>query len=191
VSLPNIITIIRLLMVPMVVYLIVTGEFLWAFWLFVVAGISDGVDGFIAKRFEAETELGAYLDPVADKALLVSIYLSLGAFGEMPLWLVILVASRDAFILLAVILSWMLSHPVSIQPLMISKANTTGQIVLAAVVLANLGFDLRIDDIRNVLFFVVAALTVLSAAAYLVEWVRHMGGNGVSPGSRSSGGKTS
>ncbi len=188
-SLPNIITIIRLLMVPMVVYLIVTGEFLWAFWLFVIAGISDGVDGFIAKKFKAETELGAYLDPVADKALLVSIYLSLGTLGEMPLWLVIMVASRDAFILLAVILSWMLSHPVTIHPLMISKANTTGQIVLAAVVLANLGFELQIDEIRNALFFIVAALTVLSAAAYLVEWVRHMGGNGISPGTPNSGDK--
>ncbi|WP_436641388.1 CDP-alcohol phosphatidyltransferase family protein [Microbaculum sp. FT89] len=173
-SLPNFITICRLLLVPAVVYLIVTGQPLVAFWLFVVAGISDAVDGFIAKRFKAETELGAYLDPLADKALLVSIYVSLGIFGEMPIWLVFLVVSRDVFIIVAVMLSWMLSRPVAMAPLMISKANTAGQILLAAVVLADLGFGLHMRDLREWLVLLVAGLTVLSAAAYLVEWLRHM-----------------
>ncbi len=173
-SLPNIITICRLLLVPAVVYLIVTGEFLAAFWLFVVAGISDAVDGFIAKRFHSQTELGAYLDPLADKALLVSIYVALGVLGEMPIWLVFLVVSRDAFIIVAVMLSWMLSRPVAMAPLMISKANTAGQILLAVVILADLGFGLLMANLRDGLVLLVAGLTVLSALAYLVDWLRHM-----------------
>ncbi len=174
-NLPNFITICRILLVPAVVYLIVTGQPLGAFWLFVVAGVSDAVDGFIARRFRWQTELGSYLDPLADKALLVSIYVSLGIFGEMPVWLVFLVASRDVFIIVAVMLSWMLSRPVAMAPLMVSKANTASQILLAAVVLADLGFGLQMQAFRQGLVLLVAGLTVLSAAAYLVEWLRHMG----------------
>lgn len=174
VNLPNFISICRLLLVPAVVYLIVTGQFLFAFWLFVIAGISDAVDGFIAKRYQWQTELGAYLDPLADKALLVSIYVSLGVLQEMPIWLVFLVVSRDLFIVIAVLLSWMLSRPVTMSPLMISKANTAGQITLAAVVLGDLGFGLLMDSLRRGLVLLVAGLTALSAAAYLVEWLRHM-----------------
>jgi cardiolipin synthase len=174
VSLPNFISISRLLLVPVVVYMIVTGSFFVAFWLFVLAGISDAVDGFIAKKFHSETELGAYLDPLADKALLVSIYVSLGVLAEMPVWLVFLVVSRDVFIICAVLLSWMLSRPVAMAPLMISKANTTSQIVLAAVILGDLGFALSMEKVRTALVFVVAGLTVLSALAYLVDWIRHM-----------------
>ena len=92
-NLPNLITIFRIFMVPLIVWLIISGQFFIAFLLFVLAGMSDGIDGFIAKRFNQTTELGAYLDPIADKLLLVSIYVSLG-FGEiLPPWLVILVVS--------------------------------------------------------------------------------------------------
>ena len=173
-SIPNIISIARLLLVPVIVYLIVTGEYHAAFWLFVIAGISDAVDGFIAKTFNSVTELGAYIDPLADKALLVSIYIALGVLGELPIWLVFLVVSRDIFIIGAVVLSWMLSRPVAMAPLMISKANTTGQIVLVVLVLGELGFGLAAENFRQALVFLVAGLTVLSALAYLVDWVAHM-----------------
>lgn len=175
-SLPNIITIFRLLLVPAIVYLLVMGELFLAFVVFVAAGVSDGVDGFIAKRFKSETVLGAYLDPLADKALLVSIYVTLGVLGEMPLWLVVLAVSRDIFIVCAVLLSWMLGNPVLVRPLFVSKANTTGQIILAAVVMADLGFALSLHDIRQLLIYLVGGLTVASAAAYLIEWMRHMSG---------------
>jgi cardiolipin synthase (CMP-forming) len=189
VNLPNLITIFRLLLVPTVIYLIVTGELFAAFWVFVIAGISDGVDGFIAKRFNQATELGAYLDPLADKALLVSIFVSLGFLNEMPLWLVMLVVSRDLFIVSAVMLSWMLTHPVKVAPLMVSKANTTSQIVLAAVVLADLGFGLEWVLLREILVYLVAILTVLSAIAYLVAWIRHMNGGVQGEGTGSPDGR--
>ncbi|WP_132805228.1 CDP-alcohol phosphatidyltransferase family protein [Tepidamorphus gemmatus] len=175
-NIPNLITILRLLLVPAVVYLIVTGEILVAFWLFAVAGLSDAVDGFLAKRYGWVTDLGAYLDPLADKALLVSIFVALGILGALPVWLVFLVVSRDLFIVCGVLLSWMLEKPVAMAPLMVSKANTTGQILLAATVLADLGFQLDLAHIRAALVALVGLLTVVSAAAYLVNWIRHMAG---------------
>ena len=95
------------------------------------------------------TELGAYLDPLADKLLIVSIYIALGVSQEMPLWLVIAVVSRDILIVLAVLLSWLIDQPVRIKPLAVSKANTAAQIVLAATVLADEGFGLGLDTIAH------------------------------------------
>ena len=93
-----------------------------AFVLFLAAGVSDAVDGFLAKRFDMATELGAYLDPLADKALIVSIYVTLGITGAIPLWLVILVVSRDIMIVGAVILSWVVDKPMTLRPLMVSSS---------------------------------------------------------------------
>src|SRR5260221_3329335 len=101
-SIPNLITLARILLVPVVVWAITAGEMQFAFLLFVAAGISDAVDGFLAKRFGMTSELGAYLDPLADKVLIVSIYVSLGVVGGIPLWLVILVVSRDIMIVGAI-----------------------------------------------------------------------------------------
>jgi len=174
VSLPNIITLARMFMVPVVVYLIITGEPAFAFWLFVVAGATDAVDGFIAKQFNQTTELGAYLDPLADKLLLISIYVTLGVTDVFPVWLVILVVSRDILIVLAFMVSWLVGSPVKVRPLFVSKANTAAQIVLAGVVLAGLGLDLEVPGLRQVLIVVVAGLTLLSLYAYFAEWMRHL-----------------
>ncbi len=162
------------MLVPLVVWLIITAQFQLAFWAFLIAGISDGVDGFIAKQFNQQTVLGAYLDPLADKALLVSIYVALGLQGEIPAWLVIMVASRDLAIVAAVMLSWMLDRAVTMDPLFVSKVNTTGQIVLAALVLGGLGFEVELLQFRFIAVVAVAGLTVISLVAYLVVWLQHM-----------------
>jgi cardiolipin synthase len=171
---PNVLTILRLLMVPVIVWLMIEHQMMTAFVLFVIAGITDGLDGFLAKRFGWSTELGAWLDPAADKALLVSIYVTLGVFGMIPNWLVILVVSRDLLIVGGVLLSMMMENPVRMKPLLISKSNTVGQILLAAMVLADLGFQLRLGNIVDILILIVAALTILSALAYLHGWFKHM-----------------
>ena len=145
-----------------------------AFLLFLLAGLSDAADGYLAKRYGWNSELGAYLDPIADKALLVSIYVTLGFAGHLPVWLVIAVVSRDILIVGAVVLSWMLSRPLSMRPLLVSKANTLSQIVLAGLVLAELGLGLGLHALVNVLIWVTGALTIISAAAYFWEWLRHM-----------------
>ena len=116
-NIPNFITLGRVILVPVVFWLLVSGQTEMAFVVFVVAGISDAVDGFLAKRFGWATELGAYLDPLADKLLIVSIYIALAVAREIPSWLVIAVVSRDVLILLAVMISWLMDQPVRIKPL--------------------------------------------------------------------------
>ena len=129
---------------PIVVWAITSGEMRIAFFLFLAAGISDAVDGFLAKRFRMASELGAYLDPLADKALIVSIYVSLGIAGALPIFLVILVVSRDIMIISAFMLSWLVGKPMPIRPLLVSKANTVAQILLATLVLAEQGFGFEV-----------------------------------------------
>lgn len=177
-TIPNLITLGRVILVPIVFWLLVSGRIEAAFVLFVIAGISDAVDGYLAKRFSWQTELGAYLDPLADKCLLVSIFIALGVLGELPSWLVIAVVSRDILIIMAVVLSWLLDNPVHIKPLIVSKANTVAQIVLAAAVLADEGFGLGIGILRTLLIWIAATLTVASLIAYLRAWLAHMAGFG-------------
>ncbi|WP_029057220.1 CDP-alcohol phosphatidyltransferase family protein [Stappia stellulata] len=173
-TLPNLITIARLLGVPVVVWLIADGHFATAFWLFVLCGVSDGIDGYIARRFDMQSELGAYLDPIADKALLVAVYLSLLFAGMLPVWLVVAVTARDLLIVGAVNLSWIMDRPVEIRPFLISKATTVAQIVTAATILGKAAFGVRIAWMENGMVLATAILTLLSAAAYLRAWIRHM-----------------
>jgi cardiolipin synthase len=179
-SIPNLITLFRILLVPVIVWAITAGEMPLAFGLFLAAGLSDAVDGFLAKRFGMTSELGAYLDPLADKALIVSIYVALGIAGALPRWLVILVVSRDIMIVGAVMLSWLMGNPVTVKPLLVSKLNTVAQIVLACMVLAALAFRWKIDAILWLTMATVALLTLLSVGFYLAEWVRHMNGSAAS-----------
>jgi cardiolipin synthase len=174
VNVPNSITLGRILLVPVIVWAIASGQMMVAFVLFFIAGVSDAVDGFLAKRFNMQSEIGALLDPLADKALLVSIYVALGIAGEVPRWLVILVVSRDIIIVGAVIVSWLLDRPIPMKPLMVSKLNTVAQVLFAGMVLAALGFSVTFKPLDIILMAAVTVLTLLSVSFYLVEWVRHM-----------------
>lgn len=175
-SIPNIITLGRVFLVPVVFWLLVTGQLKLAFFAFVAAGISDAVDGFLAKRFGWTTELGAYLDPLADKLLIVSIFVALGVLGALPSWLVIAVVSRDILIVIGVMLTWLMGNPAQIRPLAISKANTAAQLVLASAVLADEGFGLGLSALRTALVWLTGALTVASLIGYIRAWHRHMSG---------------
>lgn len=174
VNIPNIITLGRILLVPVIVWAIAANQMTIAFIVFLVAGVSDAIDGFLAKRFNMSSELGALLDPVADKALLVSIYVALGIWGAVPRWIVILVVSRDLMIVGAVIISWLFGKPIPMKPLMVSKLNTVAQVAFAALILAALGFGLSPEPFDVILMACVTVLTLLSVSLYLVEWVRHM-----------------
>ena len=123
-SLPNLISIARLMAVPVMIYLILNGYYLAAFWLFVAAGVSDAIDGYLAKALGQETVLGSYLDPLADKALLVSVYVTLGHVNLLPSWLVIMVVFRDLIIVGGVVLLHISTNDVKMKPLLISKLNT-------------------------------------------------------------------
>jgi cardiolipin synthase (CMP-forming) len=174
ISLPNFLSFARLLSVPVVVWLLIDGQRTAAFWLFVAAGITDGIDGFLAKRFNWKTELGAYLDPLADKALLMGVYVTLGWTGDLPHWLVILVVFRDVTIVGGALLEHTLTHSFKSRPMMISKINTALQIALAALVLARLGLGFNDYGLTWVMVVVVAATTVLSGFIYLVHFTRRL-----------------
>lgn len=173
-SIPNLITLGRVILVPFVFWLVLKGHMQMAFFLFVIAGVSDAVDGYLAKHFGWETELGAYLDPLADKLLIVCIFVALGVGGHLPSWIVIAVVTRDILIVVGILLAWLLGNPVRIAPLTVSKVNTTAQIILAAVVLADSGFNFGLYDVRWILIWIVAALTAVSLAAYVRAWLQHM-----------------
>jgi cardiolipin synthase len=176
VNLPNIITLGRLLSVPLSIWLILAGAFAPAFWTFVAAGISDAIDGFIAKRFDMRSRIGALLDPIADKTLLVSIYVTLGIAAELPAWIVILVVFRDLMIVGGFLVSQLLAGKMRWEPLLISKLNTALQIILAALTLARLGFGFVDHGVGQALIVAVAITTVLSGGAYLVRWANSFAG---------------
>ncbi len=173
-NIPNIITLGRIFLVPVVFWLLVSRRLETAFFVFLVAGVSDAVDGFLAKRYGWQTELGAYMDPLADKLLLVTVFVAFGFLDELPSWLVIAVVSRDLLIIIAFLFAWGVGHPLVVKPYRISKVNTVAQIALAALVLADGAFGLGWSTLRLVMVWITAALTLGSLAAYLQAWVRHM-----------------
>lgn len=172
--LPNLISVFRLILVPVIIWLIVSDRVTGAFVAFVIAGASDALDGWLARHFRWQTELGAYLDPAADKALLASIFLTLGARGYLPAWLVIAAVSRDVLILGGVMIAWLMGRPMEVRPLFVSKMNTLGQIALASLVLAEYGVGLGLSPLIAIITWVVGILTLASAGAYLAAWLRHM-----------------
>jgi len=174
VNLPNLITIARILLVPVVVWAITAGEMRVAFLLFLLAGLSDAVDGFLAKRLGMTSNLGAHLDPLADKVLIVSIYVALGITEAVPRWIVILVVSRDILIIGGLMLAWFLGKPMRVKPVLVSKLNTVAQIVFACLVLGALAFRLSFAAIEDAVMAIVAILTLASVGFYVREWVRHM-----------------
>jgi len=173
-TIPNLITIFRLCLVPLAVWCIGAGAWGWAFAAFLIAGLSDGIDGYIAKHFNMRSELGAVLDPLADKALLVSVFVTLGIVGVVPLWLVILAVFRDLMIIGAILVAWVMDRPMTIAPLRLSKVNTAAQIAFVVLVLFAKGTGWAFPFLVEVGSIVVAALTIASAAAYVRQWLNHM-----------------
>lgn len=175
INLPNLITLARLCAAPVMVWLILDDAWMAAFVVFVLAGLSDALDGFIAKRFRAGTRVGGFLDPLADKVMLVSVFVALGLSGRLPAWLVILVVFRDLFIIGGALLVHTLTGRLEMEPLMISKLNTVAQFVLPAVLLGGLGTGLGVAPIELALVYIVAATTLASGAAYIVVWAHRAG----------------
>jgi cardiolipin synthase (CMP-forming) len=166
VNLANIITFFRLCAVPLAFWLVLDHQIGTAFWLFVAAGLSDALDGWLARRYGGNA-VGALMDPVADKALLVTMYITLAAVGELPPWLAILVVFRDILIVGGFGVLTVLGHAVTIHPLYISKLNTVLQIVLIGVSLLQGGFGLGIPGLAMLLTWGVVLTTLASGAAYV------------------------
>jgi len=172
VNLPNAISLGRLLAVPVTIGLMLDGRWALAFWLFVLASVSDAIDGWLARRLDARTTLGSYLDPLADKALLVAVYVTMAFKGVVPAWLVLLTVSRDLLIVGGALLLYVAGQPLRIDPLPVSKLNTVAQLLLAGMVLLHLAYDLDLSLPIAGLTAVVCLTTVLSGGAYILAWAK-------------------
>jgi cardiolipin synthase len=173
-TLPNLITLARLCAVPGTIWLILQQRLDLAFLLFIAAGLSDALDGWLARVMNARSVIGAMLDPVADKALLVSVYVTLAAVGVLPSWLAILVVFRDVVIMGGIVFLWLLGRPPSIKPLLVSKANTVLQIGFAGAALAVAGFGLAGGTWFDALMLVTALATIASGIAYVAQTARRL-----------------
>lgn len=176
-NLPNLITLARLLSVPLAIWLILGQRYGVAFWVFVGAGISDALDGYIAKRWDRRTRLGAVLDPAADKALLTGVYVTLALAGQLPVWLVLLAILRDFLIVLGYVVIRSTASHTRLDPLYISKINTLVQIFLVGFVLARLGLGVEAGVETALLIAAAAVTTVWSGLAYLARCTRLVTGS--------------
>ena len=167
---PNIISIIRIFLVPPILYLIYQEEYTLALLLFFVAGASDGLDGYLAKKYNWVSHLGGMLDPVADKLLLVGCYGVLAWMGHIPWWLVVTIIARDVIIVIGSFSYYLLYGRYEMQPSYISKLNTFSQIVLVLFVIASLDLIDVSDNVVEGCFYFVFLTTVLSGLDYFITW---------------------
>lgn len=173
VNIPNFLTLLRIILVPVIVIFLMQGSFCKAFVLFSVSGITDALDGFFSRVLNQQTVLGAYLDPIADKALLTSSFLTLSILGIIPGWVTVIVISRDFIILLGISILFMMSVPFAIRPTLISKLTTATQL---ATVLFALGHQCLVGHFDNVLltrfYWLTAGFTVLSGLDYMARGLK-------------------
>ena len=171
-AIPNLITGLRILLVPPFLWLLLQERYGAALLLFVIAGISDALDGFLAKYYGWTSELGGLLDPIADKLLLIGAILALGWLNELPVWLVTLVILRDAVIVAGAVSYHLMIERVQASPLLISKLNTLMQLTLVFAVIVNYGMIPLPPRLLAGLIHLTALTTVWSGAAYVWRWGR-------------------
>lgn len=169
-DIPNLISIARIALVFPVVWALIDRHFLLALGLFVIAGVSDGLDGYLAKRYGWQSRLGGMLDPLADKLLLIATYFSLGWLGALPWWLVGLVLLRDVVIVTGAIVYNFRIEAIQAAPTLISKANTFMQILLGLIAVVHLGVQPLPASVMTALIGVVTATTLASGIGYVIVW---------------------
>ncbi|MFZ0788231.1 MAG: CDP-alcohol phosphatidyltransferase family protein [Chromatiaceae bacterium] len=171
-DLPNIISALRLIAVIPVVWLLLEHRFGWALLLFAVAGVSDGVDGYLAKHYGWQSRLGGILDPLADKTLLVSCFLVLGSMEKLPIWLVLAVIFRDLVIVSGALLYHYRVADVDAAPTLASKLNTVLQLVLVILVIMDAGPIPLPRTLIDALIWACLATVVVSGVQYVWVWGR-------------------
>ena len=172
-QIPNLLTLARIAAVPVLILFLYEGRYGAALAVFVLAGITDGLDGWIAKRFKCVTRLGSILDPLADKILIVSTYVMLVLAGDLPFWLILLIGFRDLGIIAGVLVLNTLNGHVQMQPSLLSKVNTFLQISLVILVMVErIGF-IALEPVAEILLWFVAVTTDASALHYVYFWFIH------------------
>jgi cardiolipin synthase len=170
--LPNVITVLRIFLVPPVVLALLDGQYAVAIGLFALAGISDGIDGFLARRYNWTSWWGSVLDPIADKLLQVSAYLTLAWLGHMPWWLVVAVVARDIIIVTGSFTYYAIFRHFEADPTWMSKWNTVFQILLVLLVMIHVGINTVPLWLLDGLMLVVFVTTVVSGTQYVTRWIR-------------------
>ena len=170
-TIPNILGFFRILSAPVVVVLVLKGNHQAALWLFIIAGLTDAIDGPIARKMKTSNRFGLFLDPIADKLLINATYFSVAFTGLLPLWVAIVVASRDLLIGACYAVSTLSGREVVVDPVGLSKINTTLQILLVALALGGVVFQWNLGDALGILAVIVAITTMLSGLIYFVRWV--------------------
>jgi len=169
-DLPNLISTLRILLVVPVVALILDERYDYGLGLFVIAGVSDAIDGYLAKRFGWTSWIGGILDPVADKLLLVACFVALGLTENLPLWLVAIVLLRDVVIVGGAAAYLILIDRFDAEPTLVSKANTVAQLALVFAVLAHGALGILPQGVVGGLIALVVVTTVASGVGYVVTW---------------------
>jgi cardiolipin synthase len=173
---PNILTLLRIIMVPIIIILLLQASFLKALIIFVIAGITDGLDGFLARVLNQKTAVGAYLDPLADKALILSSFITLSVLGMIPSWLTVIVISRDCMILVGISILALMGVPFDIKPAFVSKVTTTFQLLIIFLALVSksiyIGFAPQSYHLDDAFYGTTALLTIASGLNYIVVGVK-------------------
>lgn len=178
-NIPNLISIFRIILVIPVVYYLLQHQYTLAFIIFLVACVSDYIDGYIARRYQWESQLGGWLDPIGDKILLNSVYLVLWSMDlVIPDWLLFCIIGRDIMIVGGVLYYYYRIEKITAHPTLISKINTLMQLVLVLLILSNLSYPAFAtsvaDDIINATMYIVVGLTLVSGAWYFIIGMRRM-----------------
>jgi cardiolipin synthase len=171
-NIPNLLTLLRIILVPIIVIFLIQGSFIKALIVFLVAGISDALDGFLARVLHQQTVLGAYLDPIADKALLASSFITLSVLHIIPGWLTVIVISRDFIILLGISVLSMMSIPVQIRPVFVSRVTTALQLVTVLMALSTRCLPGNFNEFWLLaVYWVTALFTIISGLNYMARGV--------------------
>jgi cardiolipin synthase len=171
-TIPNILTMGRMVLAPLVALFIVRQEYGWALWGLMAAGVTDGLDGFIAKRFNQTSRLGAILDPIADKFLMLATVLALTWTGLLPWWVTIPILLRDVVIFSGALAYYLRAGAIEMSPTILSKANTCAQVGLLLLVVASYAEVIPVAGWIFPAFMVVLATTVSSGVQYVIIWGR-------------------
>ncbi|MDD5233945.1 MAG: CDP-diacylglycerol--glycerol-3-phosphate 3-phosphatidyltransferase [Syntrophales bacterium] len=174
-NIPNTLTVLRIILVPIMVICLIQAYYVEAFVIFIFASITDGLDGFLARVLKQKSVLGAYLDPLADKALIASAFVTLSIMGIIPAWLTVIVISRDFVILVGICVLTFLSVSFEIRPAPISKITTALQFATIFFAMLAVSKLLVFEPLfLDIIFWLTAGLTVLSGLNYIIKGVQHI-----------------
>jgi cardiolipin synthase len=178
-NIPNFLSLLRIILVPVIVIFLIQGSYTKALIAFVIAGLTDALDGAVARILNKQTKLGSFLDPLADKILLSTSFIALAIFSLIPSWLAVIVISRDFMILLGIVILSMMSVAYEIKPIFVSKVTTTLQIatVFFALLLKTFTYDIISYNLIIILSWLTASFTIISGLIYIIKGIKFINRN--------------